>query len=140
MDDGISPETPADRLDTVLKKYGKLWLWSILLTFAATFLLLSISSMSMLLMNNRSGGVFSDTVMWVPAIAAGIEGLAIVLSIFWLFLFMIGELLPMFFAVEQKPSVTDGAQLLYRAFGSLLVGLAAQAAGFIILLVWRLRP
>ncbi|MGJ5816127.1 hypothetical protein [Paludibaculum fermentans] len=140
MDTDSESRNLAVTLDQVLKKYGKIWIWSILMTFGATEFMRTMSGMNLLTFNTRSGqfhGQAGDAV--IRFISGGIESVACFLSIFWLFQFMVSEILPMFFEVAGEAEISDGARLLYWAFGATLIGIGAELGGMILLGLMQLR-
>ena len=141
MDDEVSPRPLAENLDAVLKKYGKIWIWSIFMGIAGMGLWsYHINSSWMLASNLRNlGGSISDLGVWAPMVASIVAPIAFFLALFWLFQFMLTELLPIFFEVEGKRVPSDGARLLYRAFGCLLIGVGVSAGVQAVVLIGRLR-
>jgi hypothetical protein len=139
MEDESQSRPPAESFDAVLRKYGKIWIWSILITAAFTYFMRSTAYGGMLVLNMRDRALRYDPALWVPAAATTIDCVATGLSLFWLFQFMVYEILPLFFSVEENSTAPGGAQLLHRAFGGMLVGLASQAASYVVTLVWKLN-
>jgi len=130
----------SDSLDQILKKYGKIWVWSILLTLSAAELMRTMGSLNMAVFNLKSlPGLRIDLgALVIPTIAGMVECIAVFLSLFWLFKFMLSEVLPIFFSDGGESRGSDGAELLYRAFGATLIGVGAQLGGHILVLIWRL--
>lgn len=133
-------QNAAVTLDQVLKKYGKIWIWSVLMTFGATEFMRTMSGMNLLIFNTRGGqfhGQAGETAIRI--VSGGIESAACFLSLFWLFQFMVSEILPLFFEVTGQAEISDGARLLYWAFGASLIGIGAELGGMLLLGLMQLR-
>lgn len=127
-------------LEQVLKKYGKIWIWSILMTFGATEFMRTMSGVNLLIFNTRGGqfhGQAGETAIRV--VSGGIESVACFLSLFWLFQFMVGEILPMLFEVTGDTEISNGARLLYWAFGAALISIGAEIGAMLLLGLMQLR-
>lgn len=49
------------------------------------------------------------------------------------------EILPIFFEVTGEAEISDGARLLYWAFGATLIGVGAELGGMLLLGLMQLR-
>jgi len=140
MDEEVSPRPLAENLDAALKKYGKIWIWSIFMAIAGSGLLGYLLNGGWMAGNLRNlGGSTSDLGVWAPMVASIVGPITFFLALFWLFQFMLSELLPIFFEIEGKKVASDGAQLLYRAFGCLLIGVGVSAAVQVVVILGRFR-
>ena len=147
-------------LDAVLRKYGKIWIWSILSAAIAAFSLRSLTSIFQasalftLPGNIRgqftSGAVFVLLVTLIPSIAA-------LFSVYYLLQSLRYDVLPILFpsrptapgytltgesAEENAPSEREenpgGPQLLYRAFQATVIAIALEGAAAVIAALMRL--
>ncbi|QOY90740.1 hypothetical protein [Paludibaculum fermentans] len=140
MDKEQESPSAAVTLDQVLKKYGKIWIWSILMTFSAAEFMRTLGGVNVLTYNIRNGqigGIAGEAA--IRCIYGGIECVACFLSLFWLFQFMVSEILPIFFEVTGEAEISDGARLLYWAFGATLIGVGAELGGMLLLGLMQLR-
>lgn len=136
--DGESHSAPAT-LDQALRKYGKIWIWSILMTFGATEFMRTVGGLNVLSYNLRSSQLGGHTEVAIRGISGAGAAIAGFLSLFWLFQFMVSEILPMFFEVTGESETSDGARLLFRAFGATLIGIGVELGGMVLLTVMQLR-
>ena len=170
MADTTVPAPFADNLELVLRKYGKIWIWSILCTAAAGLSIRSIYSGVALLPGIM--GSIGGPMRTIPAIVSiysllGLFSPAItVVAVYYLLQFLKWHLLPMLFPglapaepsgepvtsftlagtpislpgreSAMLPESKDGAYLLQRAFGAVLVALAIDVAVPFLMLAARL--
>ena len=147
-----------ENLDSVLRKYGKIWIWSILSAAIAAFSVRSISGLlqvSSLL--NYSGNPRIQYPAAPMIVFALIQTGATLFSVYCLLQFLRYHVLPILFppapaaaaeaytltgssaagppgaeasTVEAAPAeaVPDGGVLLYRAFAAVVIALAADVA------------
>jgi hypothetical protein len=138
-----SQPTLSDTLDLILRKYGKVWIWSILLTINATYFLRLPTNIGVMSFNLRGpmnpNGSTTDPFALIVFASGLVEAVAILFSFFWLFQFMVSDLFPIFFDVEGGQGIPNGARLLYRSFGAILVSLGSQVAIYALGLVVRLQ-
>jgi hypothetical protein len=148
----------SEDLDAVLRKYGKIWIWSILSAAVAAFSVRSISSLLQVSSLLNYGGNPRIQFPAVPMIVfALIQMGATLLSVYCLLQFLRYHLLPILFppapgaptgtytlagspaagppsaeasTVEAAPAeaIPDGAVLLHRAFVGVVIGVAADVA------------
>jgi hypothetical protein len=127
MDNG-EMDPVGENLDGVLRKYGKIWIWSILSVAAAGF-----SGRAFL------SGTFAvtqftlrvNTVSSVLAVVALAHAVATVVAVWYLLVFLRHHIVPVMFpdSTVTGPEGTvapDGGVLLCRAFGAVVVGIAAE--------------
>ena len=128
-----------DNLDLVLRKYGKIWIWSILSAAVAALSIRSLGLGGYLQLNPFNGyGAHSGVTAWlVFLLLANIApAIATLVSVWYLLLFLRHHILPILFPeppAEPSPDIApdptpDGAQLLYRAFAAVVVSLGLEIA------------
>ncbi|WP_321474982.1 hypothetical protein [uncultured Paludibaculum sp.] len=124
-------------LDYALKKYGKIWIWSILMTLSAAESLRVLSAVSMVAVNpGRSALEFG---MWVMAMAALVQSIAGFVALYWLYQFMRAEIVPMLFPGTAVDPMAQGGELLSRAMGAVVAGVGTEVAAYVLVLVSRLK-
>lgn len=147
-----------ENLDSVLRKYGKIWIWSVLSAAIAAF---SVRSMNGLVQVSSLLGFGRNQPIQFPAVPmvlfALIQTGATLFSVYCLLQFLRYHLLPILFppapaaaaeaytltgssadgpsgdeasTVEAAPAeaIPDGGVLLYRAFAAVVIGIAADVA------------
>lgn len=137
-----------DRLDLVLRKYGKIWIWSILSAAVAALSMRSLATAGVLQMNafNVYGGHSQTNAsfifLWLVTIAPAI---ATLVSVCYLLLFLRHHILPILFPpppaepfLDIAPDATpDGARLLYRAFAAVVVAMGLEIAISVASIIFR---
>jgi hypothetical protein len=137
-----------DRLDSVLRKYGKIWIWSILSAAVAALSMRSLATAGVLQMNafNVYGGHSQTNAsfifLWLVTIAPAI---ATLVSVCYLLLFLRHHILPILFPpppaepfLDIAPdTIPDGARLLYRAFAAVVVAMGLEIAISLASIIFR---
>jgi hypothetical protein len=160
-----------ENLDAVLRKYGKIWIWSILSA--------AVAALSVRFMNNAGfltfqtfQGVIGYPVggprnsPWAPLVMLWtfIPSLGPLAAVYFLLQFLRHHLLPILFPAPPAPPapdpesenfaltgapaeniapalvvkpIPDGAQLLFNAFAAILIAMALEAVGVLVLIVYR---
>jgi hypothetical protein len=155
MADTTPPATLADNLDAVLRKYGKIWIWSILCTATAALSVRSLSASLVSVMLNSGFGnrrvlASQPPSVFLLVLLAAISPAATIASVYYLLKFLKGHLLPILFPqaqpgeaavtytvtgsrVEESPEQPapaatglSGADLLYRSFAAVLIGIVVE--------------
>jgi hypothetical protein len=141
-------------LDSVLRKYGKIWIWSILSAAAGGLSLRSLSAVGYLQVSSFSNfnmnGAHSQAAasMVFSALALAGPPLATLVSVWYLLQFLRHHILPILFPPpppsEQPAEVyvepdapPDGARLLYGAFAAMVVAMALEVAITLASLIYR---
>ncbi len=142
--------SPSDTLDSVLKKYGKIWIWSILAAavaaLSARFVGVASLQYSSLISPGRPQIAVS---FFFFTIAFIVPAAATLVSVWYLLLFLKHHVVPILFppTPPTEPGVyadtaigppPDGARLLVRAFAAVVVVIASEVATGIIALIYRL--
>ena len=139
----LDPDQFPDALDSILKKYGKIWIWSILSAAVAALSVRSVNALNMVqlpLLNAREYFFFSLGVLLPSA--------ATLVSVWYLLQFLRHHILPILFATPPSPEPglytddelgppPDGARLLYRAFGAVVIAMASELATALIAIFYR---
>jgi hypothetical protein len=94
------PDTSAlpETLDSVLRKYGKIWIWSILCTAAAAFTVRGLSAglgLQLSMMNNASSHLPASTLF--PALTMLVGPAAALVAVWYLLQFLHHHILPILF-------------------------------------------
>lgn len=145
------PEQFPDAFDSILKKYGKIWIWSIFSAAVAALSVRSVNALNMVqlpLLNARGAPPFppfpSSALSAAPAhfffsLGVLLPSAATLVSVWYLFQFLRHHILPILFAAPASPEPglytddelgppPDGARLLYRAFGAVVIAIASELA------------
>ena len=137
MDNGQSVPSLND-VDSVLRKYAKVWIWSVLITISAGLLYRVSANYGMWISNTQNSGSRPDIYLRISAVATAIGAIAVFLALYWLLKFLSDELLPIFFAYDPPSRAAGSGELLVRAFGALVVGSGVEAASYLVLLFTRI--
>ena len=140
------PNSLPDNLDLVLRKYGKIWIWSILSAAVAALSFRALASGSVLQLSafNTYGAHSQISAAFAfLTLATVAPAIATLVSVCYLLLFLRHHILPILFpAAPTSPTAPtpepvpesytaaapDGAQLLYRAFAAVVVAMALEIA------------
>ena len=139
-------------LDSVLRKYGKIWIWSILLAAISAFSIRSFASLGAAPYSTFPNRPSLDLGQILNLIVVLIPAIAVVFSMYYMLLFFRYHVLPVLFApepaaqpTEESPAETepafvppDGAILLYRAFAAMVIAIALEIAAMVIIRILRL--
>jgi len=155
-----------ENLDAVLRKYGKIWIWSILSAAVAALSVRTLSNTSILAFQSMAGAIGGPrNNPWTPLVMfwAFVPSLGTLAAVYFLLQFLRHHILPILFppttpaapvpaetstltgasaeavsapAVEAQP-VPNGANLLYGAFASIVLALALEALGVLGSIVYR---
>jgi len=133
MDDQAAAAGATESSESRARKYGTIWVWSIL---CLTIAWLSYGSGTALLMMAGGGrfgtGDLLSAEMAISFIASVLVLLALLVAMWHLYLFLSRCLLPLLFSGTDPAADCTGARTLRRAFASLLCALAVQVAGCIV--------
>jgi hypothetical protein len=164
----VSPaDSVPENLDSVLRKYGKIWIWSILSAAIAALSMRSFAGVTAVQFAGLPvprGGSAASTSVPLLAFAYLASPLATVAALYYLLQFLRHHLLPILFpkpaarsesftltgapaaggaagpessVAVVSDSVPDGAQLLFRAFVAIVIGVAAEPAVLLAALLYR---
>jgi hypothetical protein len=146
MDETPTPAPVTPDLDQVLRKYGKVWIWSILITASAAMFYREAANLSIVrgfpaqnMLGFPGAQVVRDYAEWVLVIGGLGSVAAAFAALFYLFQFLTGHLLPMFFSPDSTPDPEEGSRLLCRSFAALLWSMGIEVAGFVLILAAKLR-
>jgi hypothetical protein len=133
------PNPVPDTLDSVLRKYGKIWIWSILAATVAGLSPRLIANFSVMQFNAFNGsGAHSQIAasFFFLSLAAVVPSLATLVSVWYLLLFLKNHIIPILFpappstepssGADVPPDVPGGPMLLYRAFAAVVIAIAAD--------------
>jgi hypothetical protein len=160
------PSPLADNLDLVLRKYGQIWIWSILCTATVAVSLRAFPPSFSVTANMNLGLINRQVPLanYLAMLLALLSPAATLVAVYYLLQFLKWHLLPILFpsvpevpgppptesftftgtpvvgAMEASPAPTapDGPYLLYRSFAALLAGLAAELATIVFGLAMRM--
>jgi len=123
------PTPLADNLDAILRKYGKIWIWSILAAAVAALSTRSVTTLSMMQINqftNFPGQPRLAYAFVFLSLATIVPTVATLASVWFLLLFLKRHILPILFPAPEPcddTSGADGPQLLYRAFAAMVLAM-----------------
>jgi hypothetical protein len=138
-----------DTLDAVLRKYGKIWIWSIL---SAALAALSTRTLSGVTFAASSLGNFGLRSQLNPSLlflslTTIVPSTCTLVAVWYLLLFLRHHIVPILFppssheeaagADAQSDSRSDGGRLLWHAFAAVVLGLAADVAIALLSFVYR---
>jgi hypothetical protein len=156
-----------ENLDAVLRKYGKIWIWSILSTAVAALSVRAINNSSIMMYQGITGTMAGMRSPWTPLVMlwAFVPSLGTLAAVYFLLQFLRYHILPTLFppstppAVEPAPesqdftltgapagtsepapiveAVPDGGQLLLNAFAAIAIGMFLEALGVVGSIVYR---
>ena len=139
------PET----LDSVLRKYGKIWIWSILSAAVAALSTRSLSSVSFAassLANFPVRSQFTSSFLFL-SLTAIVPSTCTLVAVWYLLLFLRHHIVPILFppssheeateAAALSVSRSDGGRLLWHAFAAVVLALAADIAIALLSFIYR---
>jgi hypothetical protein len=158
--------TLPENLDAVLRKYGKIWIWSILAAAVAALSVRTLNNTSILAFQSVAGAFGGPrNNLWTPLVMfwAFVPSLGTLAAVYFLLQFLRYHLLPILFPppaaaalaptesftltgasaeavsepAEEAQTVPNGANLLYGAFASIVLALALEALGVLGSIVYR---
>jgi hypothetical protein len=141
-----------DTLDSVLRKYGKIWIWSILSAAVAALSTRGFSGVSFALSSLANSGVRSELTssLLFLSLVAIVPSACTLVAVWYLLLFLRHHIVPVLFppssheeATEaDAPSVSwsDGGRLLWHAFAAVVLALAADLAVALLSFIYRQSP
>ncbi|MFY9727623.1 MAG: hypothetical protein WAJ87_19155 [Bryobacteraceae bacterium] len=133
MDDHTAATGGAESLDSVVRKYSTIWIWSILCATAGARLIGLGASVLMVSTPLRFGtGNMVDAIQVTAFITSFLSLIAQLVSLWYLYLFFSGCLLPLLFSGTDPADSSGGARFLRGAFVAILCGLAAPIAGSLV--------
>lgn len=136
----LDPNPLPNTLDAILRKYGKIWIWSILAAAVAALSARSLADLSIIQFNVFNGsGAHSQVAasFFFLSLMVVIPSLAILASVWCLLLFLRHHIVPILFPASPPSEssndpdvvpvgVPDGPMLLYRAFAAVVIAIAAD--------------
>ena len=135
------PNSVAENLDAVLRKYGKIWIWSILSAAVAALSVRVLNNSSILTFQGITGSMGGMRSPWTPLVMlwAFVPSLGTLAAVYFLLQFLRYHVLPILFPPPEPPAraVPDGGQLLLNAFAALTIGMALEAIGVVGSIVYR---
>jgi hypothetical protein len=132
MDDTTGATVTVESLDSVVRKYATIWIWSILCATVAGLFVGSGSGLLMLSGAWRFGtGNLVDAQQAIAFISSLLVLLAELAAMWYLYQFLSRCLLPILFSGMDPADPDVGPFVLRRAFAAVLCALAAQVAGCI---------
>ena len=153
-----------ENLDAVLRKYGKIWIWSILSTAVAALSVRAINNSSIMMYQGITGTMAGMRSPWTPLVMlwAFVPSLGTLAAVYFLLQFLRYHILPILFPPSAVPAVEaaqdftltgapagtsdpspvaeavpDGGQLLLNAFAAIVIGMLLEALGVIGSIVYR---
>jgi hypothetical protein len=158
--------TLPENLDSVLRKYGKIWIWSILSAAVAALSVRTLNNTSILAFQSMAGAIGGPrNNLWTPLVMfwAFVPSIGTLAAVCFLLKFLRHHILPILFPpspaaapahteaftlagasaeavsapTEAAQDVPNGANLLYGAFASIVVALALEAVGVLGSIVYR---
>ena len=156
-----------ENLDAVLRKYGKIWIWSILSAAVAALSVRVLNNSSILTFQGITGAMAGMGGMrnpWTPLVMlwAFVPSLGTLAAVYFLLQFLRYHILPILFPPSAVPAVEaaqdftltgapagtsdpspvaeavpDGGQLLLNAFAAIVIGMLLEALGVIGSIVYR---
>ena len=156
----LDPDQFPEALDSILKKYGKIWIWSILSAAVAALSVRSVNALNMVvlpLLNARGVPPFppfssaersAAPEYFFFSLGVLLPSAATLASVWYLLQFLRHHILPILFAAPPSPEPglytddelgppPDGARLLYRAFGAVVIAMASELATALIAIFYR---
>ncbi len=138
-----------DTLDAVLRKYGKIWIWSILSAAVAALATRSISGATLtataVSFNTRPPFGFALLLLSLAAIVSSVCTLA---AVYNLLLFLRHHIVPILFPLASHEEATEaaalpasssnGGRLLWHAFAAVVLAVAAEVAIGVFSFIYRL--
>jgi len=139
MDDTTAAAGAGDNSESLARKYGTIWVWSILCVTIAGLSYGSGTSLLTLAAGTRFGtGSLPDAEETIAFTASILVLLALVVAMWHLYQFLSRCVLPLLFTGTDPTSVSIEARTLRRAFASLLCASGLQLAGCIVGYLLRL--
>jgi hypothetical protein len=153
-----------ENLDAVLRKYGKIWIWSILSAAVAALSVRVLNNSSILTFQGITGSMGGMRSPWTPLVMlwAFVPSLGTLAAVYFLLQFLRYHLLPILFPPATVPAVEptqdftltgapagtsepaptaeavpDGGQLLLNAFAAIAIGMLLEALGVVGSIVYR---
>ena len=140
MEDSAPATGTTESLDSVVRKYASIWVWSILCaTVAAQFV--GSHSIALTLAGPwrlGTGNVF-DAQQVVAFVASLLVLIAELVAMWYLYRFLGDCLLPLLFPGTDTAEPSAGPRALRGAFVAVLCGLAVQVAGCIIGFLFKVQ-
>jgi membrane protein required for beta-lactamase induction len=132
MADTPLPAAGFEGLDEVLRKYGKVWIWSILCATVAALSYRFGSAFAVQTWHYKTPSLLTTAIVMRILLAGPI---AMLVSLYCLLRFLRRQLLPIFFSLEETPDPADGARSLYGAFGAIVVAVAVEVLGAVLMAI-----
>jgi len=139
--------TLPDDLDAVLRKYGKIWIWSILSAAVAALSVRFFAGAGILTLPGIMGNFGGRNSPWSPLLMllAFLPSLGTLASVWFLLEFLRYHILPILFPRAPTPTApappadeeSDGAKLLFGAFASILAAMVLEAIEALGSIVYR---
>jgi hypothetical protein len=138
-----------DMLDFVLRKYGKIWIWSILSAAVAALSTRSFSGVTFAASSLANIGAHSQLAssLLFLSLTAIVPSTCTLVALWYLLLFLRHHIVPILFppsSDEEAPeaaalsvSQSDGGRLLWLAFAAVVFALGADVAIALLSLIYR---
>jgi hypothetical protein len=120
-----SASQPVETFDSTLRKYARIWVWSILSSAAVAQVTMGTMG-AFVRVNGR--GSSAGVVNLFFALLSFMSPAAALVSVYYLLRFLRGHVLPVLFPLSGAHDDADGARLLYLAFANVVLGLAVQVS------------
>jgi hypothetical protein len=156
-------DSVAENLDAVLRKYGKIWIWSILSAAVAALSMRAFTGASILTFQAFQNGPRNSPWSALVMLWTFVPSLGTLAAVYFLLQFLRYHLLPILFPAPPGAeagqesedftltgapagngahevlavSVPDGGQLLLNAFAAVAIGMALEAVGVLVSIVYR---
>ncbi|MGB7760888.1 MAG: hypothetical protein WBL61_13725 [Bryobacteraceae bacterium] len=129
MDDTTAATGTGESLDSVVRKYAAIWIWSILCAAVAGLFVGSGNGLLMLSGWRFGTGNLMDAQQAIAFVASLLVSVGELVAMWYLYQFFSRCLLPLLFSGMDPADPEIGPRVLRRAFGSVLCALAVQVAG-----------
>lgn len=126
-----------DTLDSVLRKYARIWIWSILLAAVATLSTRSLSTVSFNALANFGVRSRASELLFL-SLRAIVPSTCTLAAVWYLLLFLRHHIVPILFPPSSHEGETEGAtlsvsrsdggRLLWHAFALMVLAVAADIA------------
>ncbi len=140
-----------DSLDSVLRKYGKIWIWSILSAAVAALSVRAVSNLGVMqtyALGNYGGRLQMGGSLFFYSVAVLVPSIGTLASVWYLLLFLRHHIVPILFPEWSSaegasdvdtipPAPPDGGRLLYRAFGAVVFAMASEVVIALMFMIYR---
>ena len=121
--------TLPEDLDAVLRKYGKIWMWSILSAAVAALSVRFFMGAGILTLPGVLGQLQAQNSPWSPLLMllAFLPSAGTLAAVWFLLQFLRYHIVPVLFPPAAEEAAPDGGKLLYAAFASIVAALVLEA-------------